>query len=208
MIFLIVQDLEMIQIFDGFDKEEKENNSIFEPKNDEMFNENEVLFEPKEDNVFNEENLHNLYFGADISNLDRIKKEYNKLSKDFENMIKKDPNKKLNISQALESINDILSENNRLFETKEFSEKDLDSKREEKLRQYLKEVRDKYNISKNINSSVDNIANVMKEVNGSFRITDGTYNGGNLSPKYYIMVRKGEVKLGLKLAIQLKLEKK
>ena len=33
----------------------------------------------------------------------------------------------------------------------------------------------------------------MKEVNGSFRITDGTYNGDNLSPKYYIMVRKGEV---------------
>ena len=48
----------------------------------------------------------------------------------------------------------------------------------------------------------------MKEMNGSFRITAGAYNGGNLSPKYYIMVRKGEVKLGLKLAIQLKLEKK
>jgi len=61
--------------FEVYDKEEKEYNSIFEPKIDEIFNENEVVNEPKEDNVFNEENLQNLYFDADISHLDRIKKE-------------------------------------------------------------------------------------------------------------------------------------
>ena len=51
--------------YDVYNKEEKDNNSIFEVKNDEIFNENEVVFEPKEDNIFNEENLHNLYFDAD-----------------------------------------------------------------------------------------------------------------------------------------------
>ena len=167
--------------YDVYNKEEKDNNSIFEVKNDEIFNENEVVFEPKEDNIFNEENLHNLYFDADISNLDRLKKEYNKLSKDFESMLEQDQNEKLNISQALESISDILPENNKLFETKDSRHNDLDSKREEKLRQYLKEVRDRYNILKNVNSYVDNIAKVMKEVNGNFRITDGD----NFSPKYY-----------------------
>jgi len=98
-------------------------------------------------------------------------------------MIEQDQDKKLNISQALESISDIFPENNKLLETKDFSQNDLDSRRTEKLRQYLKEARDKYNISKKINSSVDNIAKMMKEVNGNFRITDGAYNGDNFSPQ-------------------------
>ena len=182
--------------FDGFDKEEKQNNTIFEVKNDEIFNENEAAFEPKDDDVFNEENLHNLYFDADISNLDRVKKEYNKLSKDFESMIEHDKDKKLNISQAIESISDILPEHNKLFEKKDLLPNDPDSKREEMLRNYLKEV--KYDLFENINTSIDNTANKMKEMNGSFRITAGAYNGDNLSPKYYPNGWKGGGKARIK----------
>ena len=162
--------------FDGFDKEEKQNNTIFEVKNDEIFNENEAAFEPKDDNVFNEENLHNLYFDADISKLDRVKKEYNKLSKDFESMIEHDKDKKLNISQAIESISDILPEHNKLFEKKDLL----------------------YDLFENINTSIYDAANKMKEMNGSFRITAGAYNGDNLSPKYYPNGRKGGSKARIK----------
>ena len=162
--------------FDGFDTEEKQNNTIFEVKNDEIFNENEAAFEPKDDDVFNEENLHNLYFDADISNLDRVKKEYNKLSKDFESMIEHDKDKKLNISQAIESISDILPEHNKLFEKKDLL----------------------YDLFENINTSVYDAANKMKEMNGSFSITAGAYNGDNLSLKYYPNGWKGGSKARIK----------
>ena len=73
--------------FDIFDKNDEECNKIFESQN-------EIVFEPKEENIFNEENLHNLYFEGDISYLDKLKKENNKLSKDILNIMEKDQEKK------------------------------------------------------------------------------------------------------------------
>ena len=76
MIFLIVHYLEMIQItLKCMIKRKKSIIQFLNLKLLKFFIENEVVFEPKEDNVFNEENLQNLYFDADISHLDRIKKE-------------------------------------------------------------------------------------------------------------------------------------
>ena len=84
-----------------FDKAEEEFNNIFNGKNDSSF-------EPQNDDVFKEDNLDNLYFDGDISNLDGAIKENNKILSDLLNMMDKDKEKETNISKALESISDII----------------------------------------------------------------------------------------------------
>lgn len=84
-----------------FDKAEEEFNNIFNGKND-------SIFEPQNDDAFKEDNLDNLYFDGDISNLDGAIKENNKILSDLLNMMDKDKEKETNISKALESISDII----------------------------------------------------------------------------------------------------
>ena len=89
-----------------FDKAE-EVNAIFDGKND-------YVFEPKNDDLFKEDNLDNLYFDGDITNLDGAIKENNKILSDLLNMMDQDKEKETNISKALESISDILPGNKNL----------------------------------------------------------------------------------------------
>lgn len=84
-----------------FDKAEEEYNNIFNGKND-------FVFEPKNDELFKEDNLDNLYFDGDVTNLDGAIKENNKILSDLLNMMDQDKEKETNISKALESISDIL----------------------------------------------------------------------------------------------------
>ena len=177
--------------FDIFDKNDEECNKIFESQN-------EIVFEPKEENILNEENLHNLYFEGDISYLDKLKKENNKLSKDILNMMEKDQEKKINVSQAIDSISDILPENNKFFGNKESLLNIIDSNNEGKLKNNLNEWKEIYNFFAKINSKINFIADVLKEIKGTFRITDGLYNGDNISFKYYESSWKGGSKAKIK----------
>ena len=90
-----------------FDKGE-DYNKIIQGKNGEFEKENDFIFEPKNDDVFKEENLYNLYFDGDISNLDDAIKENNKLYNDIINMLEQNKENKINVSKAFNSISDIL----------------------------------------------------------------------------------------------------
>ena len=94
---------------DTFDKEE-DNSKIFAVKNEEVNQGYDYIFEPKNEDVFKEDNLDNLYFDGDISNLDGAIKENNKILSDLLKMMEQDKEKENNISKALDSISDIVPE--------------------------------------------------------------------------------------------------
>ena len=113
-------------------------------------------------------------------------------------MMEKDQEKKLNVSQAIDSISDILPENNKFFGSKDSLLNIIDSNNEEKLKNNFNEWKEIYNLFSEINSKIDLIADVFQEIKGSFRITDGLYNGNDISFKYYESSWKGGSKARIK----------
>lgn len=181
-------------------KSQEEFNKVFVLNNDEVYKEEENVFIPKNDDIFKEDNLDNLYFDGDISNLDGAIKENNKILGDILSMIEKDKDNEKNVTKALESISEILPEQMKLA-SKDLLLSTLDSIPGGKYKNnliYKENKEDNSNFVSNINMIADNIAEGMKEVDGTIRLTDGSYNGNNFSPKYYENGWNGGSKAGIK----------
>ena len=166
-------------------------NNIFDIKNDEVFKENDTFVKDKYEDIFKEDNLINVYFGGDISNLDEAinytNKENQKLKDDILSMMKENKEQENNIIKSIKSINDIIPgqfnipNSDLLWKTielnpggKKYNNELINENKEE----------DEYITIENINTVVDGIADGMKKSKASFRLTDGK-KGNKISFKYY-----------------------
>ena len=97
---------------DIFNKTEEQLNNIFDIKNNEVFKENDTFVKDKYEDIFKEDNLINVYFGGDISNLDEAinytNKENQKLKDDILSMMKENKEQEYNTMKSIKSINDII----------------------------------------------------------------------------------------------------
>lgn len=188
---------------DIFNKTEEQLNNIFDIKNDEVFKENDTFVKDKYEDIFKEDNLINVYFGGDISNLDEAinytNKENQKLKDDILSMMKENKEQENNIIKSIKSINDIIPgqfnipNSDLLLKTlelnpggKKYNNELINENKEE----------DEYITIENINTVVDGIADGMKESKASFRLTDGK-KGNNISFKYYKSGWNGGSKAGI-----------
>ena len=137
---------------------------------------NDVLIkdddEYNNDDIFKENYLDNLYFDEN-SNIDNAIKENKKELNYLFNKINQDKENENNISKALQEINDIIPGHNNL--TNKDLLNTLDS---------IPRGKKNNNISTMI-TVADDLADEMKKVKGSIRLTDGELHGNNFSPKYY-----------------------
>ena len=189
---------------DIFNKTEEQLNNIFDIKNDEVFKENDTFVKDKYEDIFKEDNLINVYFGGDISNLDEAinytNKENQKLKDDILSMMKENKEQENNIIKSIKSINDIIPgqfnipNSDLLLKTlelnpggKKYNNELINENKEE----------DEYITIENINTVVDGIADGMKESKASFRLTDGK-KGNKISFKYYKSGWNGGSKAGIK----------
>jgi len=151
------------------------NNDIFEKVDDNL----KKPFDVDLDEVFKDDNLDDLYYNGDTPNLDGAVKEEKKLVSNLLNMMETDEEQKNNISKALHSIKDIFPQQDNSFNS---NNKDLllsmlnsipgDKKKEDNT------------LEKGI-SILDATAEKLQKDKGSVRLTNGKYNGNNISPKYY-----------------------
>ena len=188
---------------DIFNKTEEQLNNIFDIKNDEVFKENDTFVKDKYEDIFKEDNLINVYFGGDISNLDEAinytNKENQKLKDDILSMMKENKEQEYNTMKSIKSINDIIPgqfnipNSDLLLKTlelnpggKKYNNELINENKEE----------DEYITIENINTVVDGIADGMKESKASFRLTDGK-KGNKISFKYYKSGWNGGSKAGI-----------
>ena len=190
---------------DIFNKTEEQLNNIFDIKNDEVFKENDTFVKDKYEDIFKEDNLINVYFGGDISNLDEAinytNKENQKLKDDILSMMKENKEQEYNITKALKSINDIIPGQFNL-PNKDLLLNTLESipggkKQNNELVKEKKE-KDIFNKIDEINSFVDDVAGILEKVKGTIRLTNGKKNGNKFSPKYYKSGWNGGGKSGIK----------
>ena len=151
------------------------NNDIFEKLDDNLQKPFDVDF----DEVFKDDNIDNLYYNGDASNLDGAVKEEKKLVSNLLNMMETDEEQKNNISKALHSIKDIFPQQDNSFNS---NNKDL-------LLSMLNSIpggkkKEDNTFEKSI-SILDATAKQLQNDKGSVRLTNGKYNGNNISPKYY-----------------------
>ena len=165
---------------DNLAKVEDELSHPFAYENDNIFKDDEVVFEPKDDYY------DNLYFDPDVSNLDEIKKKFDFDLNNFKEILEQDKENEINY---LNAIKDIFPGQKNL-PVKDLLLESLDSipggKGEKK-----NEEKDKFDIISDINDIVDYAADIMEDIKGSFRLTDGKKNGNNFSFKYYKSGWKG-----------------
>ena len=169
---------------DIFNKTEEQLNNIFDIKNDEVFKENDTFVKDKYEDIFKEDNLINVYFGGDISNLDEAinytNKENQKLKDDILSMMKENKEQENNIIKSIKSINDIIPgqfnipNSDLLWKTielnpggKKYNNELVNEKKENDI----------FNKIGDINSFVDNIAGILEKVKGTIRLTNGKKNG-------------------------------
>lgn len=183
------------------DKDNNESNSISTEANNNSSNND--IFEKLDDNlqksfdvdfyeVFKDDNIDNLYYNGDASNLDGAVKEEKKLVSNLLNMMETDEEQKNNISKALHSIKDIFPQQDNSFNS---NNKDLllsilnsipgDKKKEDNT------------LEKGI-SILDETAKQLQKEKGSVRFINGKYNDNNISPKYYGSGRNGGSKAVIK----------
>ena len=199
---------------DIFNKTEEQLNNIFDIKNDEVFKGNDAFVKDKYEDIFKEDNLINVYFGGDISNLDEAinytNKENQKLKDDILSMMKENKEQENNIIKSIKSINDIIPgqfnipNSDLLWKTielnpggKKYNNELINENKEE----------DEYITIENINTVVDGIADGMKKSKASFRLTDGK-KGNKISFKYYKSGWNGGSKAGINTYLNSKIGKK
>ena len=151
---------------DIISKSEDDSNKVYGLDDDNNFKDDQVVFESKEDDNYDN------YFDPDLSNFDKMQKEYDLLFNNLVESIEKDKEKEINY---LNAINDIFPGQ------KNLSAKDLLLKTLDTIPGGKKERI----IASNVNGCVDKVGDFMKAAKGSFRITDGKKKGDNFSFKYY-----------------------
>ena len=166
---------------DIISKSEDYSNKVYGLDDDNNCKDAQVVFESKEDDNYDN------YFDPDLSNFDKMQKEYDLLFNNLVESIEKDKEKEINY---LNAINDIFPGQKNL-PTLELLLENLDSIPGGKKAKKDDEIIDKLKTINNVNDRIDDIGKIMEDVKGSFRITNGKKNGDKFSFKYYKSGWKG-----------------